>query len=143
MDTKLNQMILECNTAEQEIRHFWTRGTDSLDEAALYLSECLGFFGFELDHDPFFATMPHFRDEFDYLWALFIAWGIPEKWDPATHCLGGLSREELCCAFAHSQLGDVRFLLSPKCKTGSELAGKKLNGAKRALAFVGDRMARH
>ena len=145
MDMKHNltlEQILtsECKCAEEDIHGYWTRGPELLARAADYLNECLAHFGYDLDHDPFFADMPPFRDEFDYLLALFMKWGKPELWDAATHCLGGLSREEILCAFAHGQIRHARFLMSEDTQNprpvSNAMAGRKIMGATRALAVI-------
>ena len=146
-ETSMNEakMISECEASEQEVQLYWTRGATCLNSAVQDLNLCLEILGSDLDHDPFFAAMPHFRDEFDYLWVLFIQWGKPETWHQEGHCLGELSQEELVCAFAQGQIDDARFLLSERCTSAlsRELGEKKLRGAKRALDFIRGRMSKH
>ena len=145
-------MTERCIKAEALIRGSWKRGEQALEVAALSIGCCLEAFLQSLDEDPFFSRMPPADNAFQHLWMLFLHWGKPEAIFNEEECgLMGLSIEDVCLAFALSQIKTAVFLLSDAAEhprgwtrpAANELAERHLHAVDSTFAFLERQTARH
>jgi hypothetical protein len=144
-------MTEQCSKAEEMIRRSWKRGAKALDAAAMSIDCQLEGFLLSLDEDPLFARMPPADHDFHYLWMLFLHWGKPEAiWDDEGCRLMGLSLEDICVAFASSQIKTARFMLSDAAEhpqgwtraAANDLAARHIRAVDAALAFLARQTSR-
>jgi len=104
----------ESDAIELRVRAIWKKDAALLIAAAKEIEGQLQHFKWELENEDggFFACMPPHDDDFEYVWDMFLGWGLPNTWGEET--LSSLSQDEVLAAFAYSCVTVIRYFLSKR-----------------------------